>query len=312
MLKNVRMPEKDQQALLDEVQVRLIEKEERGRFDELMDAHHYLGSVQAAGRRLYYVATDAQGKWVGLMLFEAAARHLKHRDQWIGWTEAQRQRRLGLVVNNSRFCLFPKPSVPNLATKVLGLVLSRLSQDWKNHHGHPVLIVESFVDPEQFSGTVYTANNWQELGHTDGWGRCGRDYYVKHDRPKRLFVRQLHRNARRSMAAEHLKPELAVVEERSVPRCTYKVEEICSLTEHFKQVPEYRARIDSYPLWSLLTLVLLAMLCEAPQGQKQLSKFARRLSQPQRRALGIRCNRGNKKCPAPSQSTFCRLSMAWG
>ena len=307
MSKEIGKTQPDQQALLDELQVRLIGKEERNRFDELMEAHHYLGAVKPAGRRLYYVATDAQGRWVGLMLFEAAARHLKYRDEWIGWTEAQRQRRLGLIANNSRFCLLPKPSVPNLATKVLGLVLSRLSRDWKSHHGHPVLMVESFVDPEQFCGTVYTANNWQELGHTDGWGRCGRDYYIKHDRPKRLFVRQLHRNARRSLAAEHLKPELAVVEERTVPRCTYRVKEIRPLTEHFKQVPEYRGRIDSYPLWSLLTLVLLAMLCEAPQGQKELAKFARRLSQAQRRALGIRRNRHNKNCPAPSQSTFCRL-----
>jgi hypothetical protein len=55
-----------------------------------------------------------------------------------------------------------------------------------------------------------------------------------------------------------------------------------------------------------LTIVLLAVLCEAPRGQKDLEKFARGFSQAQRRALGIRDN-VQDRCPAPSQSTFCRL-----
>ena len=66
-------------------------------------------------------------------------------------------------------------------------------------HGHPVVTVESFVDPEQFDGAVYRAQGWVELGPTDGWGRCRRDYYVKHNKPKRLFVRELCPNACRRM-----------------------------------------------------------------------------------------------------------------
>jgi len=79
-----------------------------------------------------------------------------------------------------------------------------------------VLVVETFVDPDQFNGTVYTAQGWQELGLTDGWGRHRRDYYVQHDKPKRLFVRELAPHARRSLQAEHLKPALASVEKRLV------------------------------------------------------------------------------------------------
>jgi len=75
----------------------------------------------------------------------------------------------------------------------------------ERQYGHPVLVVESFVDPEQFCGTVYSAQGWQELGLTDGWGRCSRDYYVKHDKPKRLFATELCHNARRSLQAEHLR-----------------------------------------------------------------------------------------------------------
>lgn len=300
------MPQANQQALLDQLRCRLVEPNELRRFNRLLDQHHYLKSIRPVGQRLCHVVTDAHDRWLALFVFSAPAQHLKHRDRWIGWTPQQRDRRLPLVVNNSRFLILPEGTIPNLGTKALRLALDRLSTDWQLRYGHPVLVAETFVDPEQFSGTVYTANGWEELGSTDGWGRDSRDYYVKHDRPKRLFVRELAPKARRSLQAEHLKPELAVVEQRSIPRCSRKVTEIRALTEHFKNVPEYRGRIESYPLWSLLTLILLAMLCGAPRGQKDLAKFARRLTTPQRRALGIRSNKQGRY-PAPHQSTFCRL-----
>jgi hypothetical protein len=268
-----------------------------------------LGRVQPVGERLYYVATDPQGQWLGLLVFNAPAKHLRARDQWIKWTPAQRHRRLSLVVNNSRFLLLPKAQkIPNLASKLLSLATARLPDDWQARYGHPVLVVETFVDPEQFCGTVYTAQGWEELGETDGWGRTRRDYYVKHNKPKRLFVRELVSNARRSLQAEHLKPDLAIVEAKIPPRCQHSVKEIRSMVEHFKKVPDFRGRVESYPLWSLLTIILLAVMCEAPRGQKDLAKFARGFSQEQRRALGIRRNRQGKY-PAPSQSTFCRMLL---
>lgn len=70
-------------------------------------------------------------------------------------------------------------------------------------------------------------------------------------------------------------------------------------------MPDHRKRIGTYPLWSLLAIYLLAALCEAPRGSKDLAKFARKLSQGQRRALGIRQRHG--RYPAPSQPTFWRL-----
>lgn len=78
------------------------------------------------------------------------------------------------------------------------------------------------------------------------------------------------------------------------------------MTEHFKARPDYRGRVESYPVWSLVTLLLLAMLCDAPRGQKDLVKLARRRTQAQRRSLGIRPN-PQGRLPAPSQSTFSRL-----
>lgn len=140
-----------------------------------------------------------------------------------------------------------------------------MAGDWQARYGHPVLVVETFVDPEQFCGTVYTANDWQELGQTDGWGRCRRECYVRHDQPKRLFVREVAKNARRTLQAQHLKASLGAVEKKAGARSYHKVTQLRALTEHFKVLPEYRERVECYPVWSLVTLMLLAMLCDAPR-----------------------------------------------
>jgi hypothetical protein len=305
MSETVRMPNPENQAVLESLQVRIAEPCELERCHQLLNEHHYLKSPKPVGERLYYVVTDAQGQWLAVMIFAAAAKHLRARDQWIGWTDAQREKRLSLVVNNIRFLLMPDKTFPNLGTKSLRLILSRLSSDWQTKYGHPVLVVETFVDPEQFCGTVYTANGWQELGKTDGSGRHQRDYYVRHDKPKRLFVRELCRNARRSLQAEHLKPAWVMVEAKVGVRSRHTVKEIASIIELLKGVPDYRKKIGTYPLWSLLAIYLLAVLCGAPRGSKDLAKFARKLSQGQRRALGVRQRQG--RYPAPSQPTFWRM-----
>lgn len=306
MPKPKRLPDQAEQQLLREVRVQLAQRAQLPRLNRLLNQHHYLGSLKPVGERLYYVATDASGRWLAILVFSAAANHLRARDQWIKWSNQQRRRRLSLITNNSRFLVLPGCSTPNLGSRILRLTLDRLSADWQAHYGHPILVVETFVDPDQFQGTVYTVNGWEELGETDGWGRRRRDYYVKHDKPKRLFVRALAPEACRSLQAEHLKPSLAVVEAKVPVRCTQSVKEIASIVEHFRQLPEYRARVESYPRFSLAALILLAMLCEAPRGQTDLEKFARGFSQSQRHALGIRRNRQGKY-PAPSQSTFSRF-----
>ena len=150
------------------------------------------------------------------------------------------------------------------------------------------MLVETFVDPEKFCGTVYSANGWQELGLTDGFGRVRRDFYTQHDKPKRLFARELCRKARRSLAADKLKPSLALVEAKTCPRSTQSPAQILSLVQYLKSLPDYRKRIGFYPLWSLVAICVLAHWCGAPRGQKDLAKFAKGLSQAQRRALGVR------------------------
>lgn len=294
-------------VLLKTLQVQLLDTPElRDRAQALLVQDHYLGGVQAVGEQLHYAVTDAQGAWVAVLIFAAAAWHLRPRDTWMGWSDEQRRLRLALVANNVRFLLLPDRTVPNLGSAVLGRVLARLSDDWRARYDHPVLVVETFVDPERFQGGVYRASGWTELGRTKGHGRTARDYYEDHDRPKRLFVRELVRNARRNLQAEHLKPALAAVEAKVPVRSTLKAAELQSLADHFRTVPDYRQRIGRYPLFALLGITACAYLAGAPRGQKDLAGFARRLSAAQRAALGVRRTAAGEY-PAPSQPTFSRM-----
>ena len=304
-----RLPSEEEQWIVDTILVRPIKPSERAKCMRLLDRHHYLGALQPVGEQIIYVATGPCGGIRGVLVFCAAAKHLRHRDRWIGWTEEQRRRRLALIANNARFLILPDYNVPNLATRILKLALGRLSNDWQARYEHPLGLVETFVNPERFQGTVYKAGGWEELGQTSGNGRVNRDYYVKHNKPKRLFVRQLCHNARKGLQADHLKKAWAVVEEKVAPRCTYSAKDIRDFVAHLRSVADFRSRIQSYPVSSLLAIVALAYMCGAPRGQKDLAKFARQMNHGQRRALGIRRDR-MRKYPAPSQPTFCRLLRA--
>ena len=148
--------------LLKTLQISVLSSEsELVHANELLEQHHYLGSLTAVGERMYYSISDENGDWLAVMVFVSAARRLRHRDAWIGWTDEQRRRRLQLVVNNARFLLLPERTVPNLGSAILKGINARLSADWQERYGHPVLVVETFVDPSRFSGTVYTAAGWK-------------------------------------------------------------------------------------------------------------------------------------------------------
>jgi len=93
------------------------------------------------GEQLRYVA-ECDGRWLALLGWCAAARHLRSRDHWIGWSDEQRRCRLALVANNSRFLILTeRGELPNLASRVMRLCLARLSADWLALYAHPIVCV---------------------------------------------------------------------------------------------------------------------------------------------------------------------------
>ena len=224
--------------VLQRITLRLVGDDERETFDQLLEGRHYLASARLAGQTLRYVA-ELDGQWVALLTFSAAALHLKGREQWLGWSPRQRARRLGLVVNNSRFLVLPeRQRYPNLASRVLGLALRRLSDDWQTRWGHPVLVVESFVDESQYRGTCYKACGFEAVGLTEGYGRARRDFYHAHGQPKQLYLRELRPGARALLRRGRLPSNLAEHEEKIAGPCPFRAGELGSLLERFRVAVE--------------------------------------------------------------------------
>ena len=120
---------------------------------------------------------ELRGQWVALLGWSSAALQCRPRDAWIGWSQVIQWQRLHLIANNSRFLVLTGINIPNLASKTLSLNLKRLSKDWQEIHGHPILLAETFVDISRFQGTCYKAANWIFLGLTQGFGKSAKRYY---------------------------------------------------------------------------------------------------------------------------------------
>lgn len=150
----------------------VTQKEEIKRWNEFVDRYHYLGYKRPIGTHLrYFILASTQSgeaQILGCLLFSFATVSLTCRDQWIGWDEKARQRRLNLVLNNNRFLIFPWVDVKNLASKVLSIAATQVADDWMTQHGFRPVLMETFVDPGKFLGTCYKAANWQLIGQTKG------------------------------------------------------------------------------------------------------------------------------------------------
>lgn len=293
--------------LLSEVSVRLIREDERERFDELLEKEHYLHSARLGGQSLRYVA-EAQGQWVALITFSGAAPHTKARELKIRWTPRQRARRLCFVVNNSRFLTLPERSrYPNLASRVLALCLKRLSADWQAQWGHPVILVESYVDESQYRGTCYRACGFQAVGLTGGYGRSSRDYYLEHGQPKQLYLRELRPRAMGSLRQGRLPADLAAHEEKTGGPCPLRASELGSLLEVFKQFKDPRRGHGlRHPQPFVLACAAVAILMGAG-GYEGFEDECGKLTQRQLRALGCRKDPKTGRYRAPSDTTFFRV-----
>ena len=295
-----------EQDVLDKVTVRLIREHEKRQWDEIIEREHYLHNPRLVGEQLRYVA-EVDGNWLALLSWSGAAYHIAGRDRWIGWSDLQRRNRLHFVVSNSRFLLRTRRGeAPNLASRILRLSLKRLDSDWREHYGHGLLLAETFVDIEAYAGTCYKASNWIELGKTKGFERAGTDYYEPHGRPKRLFIRPLHRRAHGWLAAAELPDAWKAHERNFHPGCTVKSPQLRSLFERFNALTDPRAvRGRRYPLGCLLTIAACAVLAGA-QGFEAIADYAAHLTQPQRRALRCR-KRRTGTYDAPCTTTFWEL-----
>jgi hypothetical protein len=295
--------------LLEALTVRLSEDSERPRFDEELVTKHYLNNATAVGRVLRYVA-EYQGQWVALLMFSSPAWHLKLRDQWLEWSARRVRERRHLIAQNSRFLVLAAPGRwPNLASRVLTLVCARLPQDWQEHFGYPVQVVETFVDPQRFRGTCYKAAGWEQLGPTQGFERDWQDFYTDTRHPKQLWVRALGPGALARVRAAELPPEWADPHGPLPPACPLPTARLDSLCECFRQrmTDPRQARGLRHRLASVLALCALAVAAGC-QGVHAIAQFAQSLTHPQRRHLRCRPRPSRRQeYDVPCERTFRRM-----
>jgi hypothetical protein len=141
-------------------------------WNELMITEHPLGECRLVGRQMRYLIASDHG-WLGGISFSSAALYLESRDEWIGWSSAQRIEHLGRVLNMSRFLIRPDIGCQNLASHVLGLCARSVPQDFKRRYGLLPWMLESFVQSLTYEGSCYKAANWLKVGQTKGRGRNG-------------------------------------------------------------------------------------------------------------------------------------------
>jgi Domain of unknown function (DUF4338) len=184
-------------AELGPLQVREVSGDVEGR--EMLAAalaeFHYLGYGGSVGENAQYLVTQGSSRVLAAVLFGSAAWKCRDRDQFIGWSAEARERNLSLITNNQRLLLLPWVHVPRLGSWILGRVRRRLSADWQRKYGHPIALLETFVERERFRGTVYRAANWQHVGATQGRTRQDRNSTL-HVPVKDIYVYPLARNFR--------------------------------------------------------------------------------------------------------------------
>ncbi|MFM6682922.1 MAG: ISAs1 family transposase [Dolichospermum sp.] len=307
--KAFRRPDAEEQEILDGLEVRLIEPEETARFNELVAKHHYLKSAALVGEHMRYVATY-NGEWFALGAWNAGALHIRGRDEWIGWNDEQRRRRLPLVVNNARLLGLPGQEVPNLMSRFMKGMLARLNTDWQERWGHAVAVAETFVDPFLFQGTCYKVSGWMLVGETAGYARGAKgDFYQAHNSPKHLWVKELEKGACQKLRAAKLPEAWEGVESSTAPHCRAKPAQIMSLVELLeKEVSEFRRnQALTYPVAGMLALIAIATFSGVVHGQRDLAAFGRTCSQAQLGALKFHRVPRSKRREPPGETTFMRV-----
>ena len=129
-----------------------------------------------------YLVTS-QRQVLAVLGFGASAWKAAPRDRFIGWSVAQREARLHLVVNNARFLILPWVQVRNLASLVLARSSRRLPDDWQARYGYRPLLLETFVQSDRFAGTSYRATTGPHVGQTQGRGKL--DVHRTHALPRK-------------------------------------------------------------------------------------------------------------------------------
>ena len=181
---------------------------------------------------------------------------------------------------------------------MLALCERRLVRDWPQRFGYPLLLLETFVDPRHFEGTIYRAANWQYVGDTRGFRRTREGYSLKPTASKRVFVRPLHPKAQARLSRSILDPRYC----HGAPKIMLSAEHLQRLPEFFADIPDpRRGQGRRHPLPVVLAIAAAATLC-GMRGYQAISLWAQDLGQKAR--ARCRCGYRNRRYLVPSRTVI--------
>jgi len=272
-----------------------------------MQRFHYLGDCTLVGESLRY-ATLVDGELVALLSFSAATLHNHPRDNYIGWDAVAKAKNRSSVVNNTRFLILPWICQKNLASRILGATLRRLSADWQARYHHSVLLAETFVDTSRFYGGCYRASNWVYVGQTKGWSKSG-STYAFHGQTKAVFVYPLCRRAAQQLCTgplDHERDDEAMKIREPKEAVTLELDKLVldgdsglfAVLETIGDVRKARGKRHK------LEFILACSLCATLAGAKSfvaIADWAKDQSREDLKRLGSKYGR------APDERTFRRV-----
>lgn len=284
--------------------IRVAGEQEQKRIDRLLEDRHPQAAPSRVGHELRLII-EQDGAWVGAMLWTSACQRLQDRDEWIGWTHAQRAQRLKLLVQLRRYLLLHESGTrPNLASEALAAATRVLPELWRDRFGFEPLLAESFSDIEAYAGTCYRAAGWQPAGLSKGYAKHRGDLYSFHGRPKKLWLRPLRKEAANWLRAPRLPERCEAGATASAHgQMPLKSAQMTSLAEALRATPDPRARNRVYSLGALLGVVAMALLSGA-RDVAQIHRFSWRLLPVHRAALGFRRHPGKKSFRMPGYSVY--------
>ena len=284
--------------------VREARKSEHERIEALLSEKHPQRVPKRVGHELRMVV-EQDGEWVAVLMWTSACQRLQDRDEWIGWTNAQRAERLKLIVQLRRYLLLhPAGTRPNLASEVLAAATRALPLMWQKCFDFQPALLESFSDIEAHAGTCYRAAGWVGVGISKGFAKHRGDLYRYHGRPKKLWVRPLGKQAVEALRATHLPQRYEAGATASAHgQMPLPIVQMRSLAAALRTVCDPRANNRHFPIGALLCVIAMALLSGA-RDIAQIHRFGWRLRPQQRAALGFRRKKGTLVYPMPGYSVY--------
>jgi hypothetical protein len=97
------------------------------------------------------------------------------------------------------------------------------------------MLLETFVDPQRFAGTIYKAVNWIYVGDTKGFRRTRQGYSAMAQSPKMVFVKPLKSSAQALLSRPILKPAYRI----GGPKIMLSAQPMQSLPHRNPQNPDH-------------------------------------------------------------------------